>query len=350
LGLNPNHLDSHFIMAMVAHQTRAWETLESAAGHYLEILEWVTGHPEQSGYTVNNTANEGWRILLALGHSKLARGYPELAQEFFSQAISVAPNSALCHQMIAEFSLNCGSLEMAERHYRETIAKDPGRLDALLGLAKTCAAAGQVQECRDLMALLRSRDPQDTEMINEIGVSDLKSGDYESAIEVFERAVAQSPGQANLHINLALAYRKSSMTEKAIESNLNALRLNRNAQEALINLGNIYYEQGRFEEALPLFEKALDHDPTLLEVSLRLAWARLLGGNVVGCIQGCDALLKTLERPVDLLIHDLNDLAKVFLELARGFKEEGRELPSGEALEMAQQLNPGALNLEAQGH
>ncbi|MGC4115334.1 MAG: tetratricopeptide repeat protein [Myxococcales bacterium] len=70
--------------------------------------------------------------------------------------------------------------------------------------------------------------------------------------------------------------------DKAIEHYKKALVINPKFSEAMVNLGNVYLDQARYEEAIPLYEKALSDilykTPYIAENNL--GWCHFKMGNV----------------------------------------------------------------------
>ena len=86
------------------------------------------------------------------------------------------------------------------------------------------------------------------------------TGDFDSAEEAFEQAVAAEPSNARARYDLALARQNLGDPEGAIASYMRAIQLDPNLIEAYINLGNLYSELGMEEEALDAFQHALELD------------------------------------------------------------------------------------------
>lgn len=92
----------------------------------------------------------------------------------------------------------------------------------------------------------------------DMGVQALQSDDARTALVEQEKAVELDPELDLAHYALGLLYHVSyGDKEKAIAHYKRALELNPKLSEAYTNLGNVYLDQGRYDEAIPLYEKAL---------------------------------------------------------------------------------------------
>src|SRR5438105_15031201 len=88
-----------------------------------------------------------------------------------------------------------------------------------------------------------------------------QQGDYEGAVEAFEKAVEINPNDARARYNLALAQQYLGDSELAIAGYRRAIDLDPQLLDAYINLGNLYGELGMHEDSLETFQQAIDLDP-----------------------------------------------------------------------------------------
>ncbi|MCL2155625.1 MAG: tetratricopeptide repeat protein [Leptospirales bacterium] len=94
-----------------------------------------------------------------------------------------------------------------------------------------------------------------------------KRGEYDNAINFFNRAINYDPNNPEIYINLARVYREKKNYNDAIRYAEKAYSMNPNDITGLKLLGDIYYELTNWNEALKYYEQALkinNNDPTLL--------------------------------------------------------------------------------------
>jgi glycosyltransferase involved in cell wall biosynthesis/Tfp pilus assembly protein PilF len=340
LNICPYHLDCNFILAMVYHKLGDGPGFGASSEKYLNILEQLRTHPETFGYMVNNTATEDWRIHLAGGDFCLLRGENAEAARRFERALSTSPSRPKCHQAIAGLYRRRGMLSPAEDHYRQAMAAMGETPETLLGTAMLCRAQGDHRKYREAMGRLRAIETDDEEVLTELGLCDLAEGRRDSAISLFNKAIHKKPYDPNIHMHLALAYKSVGRTDKAILHFRKVLSLRDDASEAMVQLGDIYFESRQYDDAAHVYKTAIDKGSTTFQVSLRWAWCRLLEGDAEGCVTVCDDLLRALNMPRRMILNDLQDLAHVFLIISQGLKEKHETEASNESLEMAFRLNP----------
>ncbi|MDR0413612.1 MAG: tetratricopeptide repeat protein [Dysgonamonadaceae bacterium] len=123
--------------------------------------------------------------------------------------------------------------------------------------------------------------PEDSYFILNIISINITRGEFEQAVGYLQKAIARSPGDAQLYDVLGLVHENNKEIDKAIENIKKALEINPDYADALSHLGRLYYNLGiesraaadnisdiksynaamekvndYFEEAIPYFEKS----------------------------------------------------------------------------------------------
>ncbi|HVI72397.1 MAG TPA: protein kinase [Pyrinomonadaceae bacterium] len=143
----------------------------------------------------------------------------------------------------------------------------------------------------------------------------------ESAIEMFESAIALDPGFASSYAGLAEGYSamyewydgSSSWLSKAIEMNQKALALEPTSLDAKFAIANVYFHHRRFAESIRTIEEILRDNPEFYPGYLRLGMIAELSNDLEGA-------LKHYRRAADLKPYDEDPwryLAGVYLKLAK---------------------------------
>ena len=83
----------------------------------------------------------------------------------------------------------------------------------------------------------------------------MESGDYETAILKFKKAIEIDPNFAFSWDNLGVCYRKSNQYEKAIEAYKKSLEINPEGRMPLMNIAVTYNLKKEFEEAIVYYNK-----------------------------------------------------------------------------------------------
>jgi Tfp pilus assembly protein PilF len=113
------------------------------------------------------------------------------------------------------------------------------------------------------------------EAMSGLGTAHLQKGDPEKAASFFQRAIAIKPEDAAYHGNLGLAYKEAKQFGRAEEAYRLAIRLDPGDPAPRNNLATLYAIQGKKGEARIAFQDALQVDPahadTLFNFTLFLA-------------------------------------------------------------------------------
>ena len=266
------------------------------------------------------------------------------------------------HFIVASASVNLGHLKEAEEIALEALRLCPIHLDSCFILSVVYHRLRDWKQFNTfsddyykLLSMLKTDPGKFGNMVNTTaneawrihaayGEFYLEQGKYEPAVLSFKRALEKRPDDVDLNINLALAYKHLGRINEAIEHNRKALSINANALEALTNLGHLYYDLNRHEDSLQMYELAIDIEPGIVDILLRLTWIKLLQGDVDGCAAACEAMLTSLNINCNMTLTSLHDLAEVFLVIAKDLKSNNRISLYQQAIEFADRINP---NLKA---
>ena len=104
-----------------------------------------------------------------------------------------------------------------------------------------------------------------------LGFAYMANKQYEQAITALQKAVSLSPNYTDGYGLLALIHNNLGNAEEAIRYTLKAMELNPHyTWEFPYNLGRANWVLGKYEEAVPLLEDALERNPQALTPNLFL--------------------------------------------------------------------------------
>jgi tetratricopeptide (TPR) repeat protein/tRNA A-37 threonylcarbamoyl transferase component Bud32 len=149
--------------------------------------------------------------------------------------------------------------------YRAALAVRPGAVIVCNNLAFALKATGQFDEAIDCYERAIQIDARYAPAHSNLGVALNAKGKPDKAIDCFRRAIEIDPGLAHAHNNLGNALRAKGDLVKAIDHYEQAVRLAPGSPEPHYNLGLIKKAQGKMEEAIAHYEKALRIAPRLFQ-------------------------------------------------------------------------------------
>ena len=343
INVSSEHLDSYFVLTLVYHRQKNWDELMKAAHKFIVTLQLLDQSPEKFAYMVIHSANELWRIRLALADRYLNMDHEDIAQTEFQQALKNTPNPGECYKIMSDIFRNYNALDQAETYCNKAITMEENeekKAGHLLSLAKIQKAKGQENAFLNTMKQLLDIPTDDFELLLEMGNIHLREARYETAAGIYKKILKISKPNADVLINLAISCKYQGFYDRAERYYQKALDIKPDSIEAFTNLGHLYFETGDVPAAVDMYTRVLRIDSTLLDVSLRLASLYLDSGNADECIALCDLMLKTLQLPRDLILNNMKDLATIFLLISSGLEKAGKTQLTKEALQIAIKIYP----------
>jgi TolB-like protein/Flp pilus assembly protein TadD len=123
--------------------------------------------------------------------------------------------------------------------------------------------------------------------------------DPASAEKELKRALALSPGSADVYVLYSMFLAETRRLDEAIEGLKRAAELDPTGPQTYAYLGWGYYWASRFDEAIAQLKKALEMDPSNLNTQLMLIMIDALRGRFSEAVAQADKLLLTLPSPDD---------------------------------------------------
>jgi type IV pilus assembly protein PilF len=126
------------------------------------------------------------------------------------------------------------------------------------------------------------KEQQGAEIHYNLGINAQQAGDMRAALAEFETALNMDPGFPEAHNAIALLLNNAfGKPNDAVSHFQRALEIRPGYSEAKVNLGVVLSQQGRYDEAIKLFEEALNdmRYPTPYFAEGNLGWALYKKGD-----------------------------------------------------------------------
>ncbi|TAG92647.1 MAG: tetratricopeptide repeat protein [Oscillatoriales cyanobacterium] len=111
-----------------------------------------------------------------------------------------------------------------------------------------------------------------------------QQGEFQGAIECYERAIAIDANSAIAYSNLGVIKQQLGEFAEAIAHYRKALEIDPNLAEILSNLGSALADVGETEEAIAVYDRALSLNPNCAEAWINLGLAREVQGDLVEAV------------------------------------------------------------------
>jgi len=185
------------------------------------------------------------------------------------------------------------------------------------------AAAGTLSGC---VHIPTEKERQGAEAHYDLGINAQTAGDVRGALKEFEEALKLDDDFAEAHNAIAVLLHLSfDRKDEAEKHYRRALEIRPGFSEAKVNLGNLYLDQGRLDEAIGLYEQALNDMlyPTPYIAETNLGWAYFKKGNAAQALEHLRAAVTTNPqfclgyKDLGLVLDARGDLAGACTEFGR---------------------------------
>jgi tetratricopeptide (TPR) repeat protein len=263
-----------------------------------------------------------------------AEGKSSEAEDLFSRALTLAPDDAVAHAEFARFQLSRGLRRQAAYLVGQSLAIDPGCAQALVVRGQILVQRGLYGGARTVLEKALILDPDSFEAHYELGVCCFRINLFEQAAQHFEAASALRP-QSTLSLDyLGFSLEMLGEEERAERAYRDAVKANRGPffdPTLDYNFGRFLLKQGRLEESLTHFDRAVSNFPERRGPRYQRAKVHLAQGDIEKARQNAERAL-ALGKPGDVV----SDLQVYFLlasihsrlgetELAQEYAQRARE-------------------------
>nr|XP_035940559.1 protein O-mannosyl-transferase TMTC1 isoform X3 [Halichoerus grypus] len=249
---------------------------------------------------------------------------------------------------------------------QDSIKYGPEFADAYSSLASLLAEQERFKEAEEIYQAGIKNCPDSSDLHNNYGVFLVDTGSPEKAVAHYQQAITLSPSHHVAMVNLGRLYRSLGDNSVAEEWYKRALQVARKA-ELLSPLGALYYNTGRYDEALQVYREAAALQPS--QRDLRLALAQVLAvmgqtkeaekmtNHIVSEETGClecyrllsaiyskqehhDKALDAIDKALQLKPKDPKIISELFFTKGNQLREQNLLDKAFESYKAAVELNP----------
>lgn len=267
-----------------------------------------------------------------LGNLYSAEGRLDEALGEYETVLRLNPDHAEAHTSLGNVYLMKGLKDKALREYRTALKVNPDDFQTHNNLGNLYFMQGQLdQAVRQYQIALKLNPAAEQTRRNLMTAYRKQSQMGEAGGKIQGSAPGSGAGPADEHRNLANIYYSQGRLDEAVREYRAFLKLNPDSAEAHNDLGNVYYKQGRLDEALVEYQAALKLSPKSSEVHNNL-------GKIYGRQGHLDKALKEFQAAVKLN----PDFADAHNMLGNVYGLQGRMDKALKEYETALKLNPGS--------
>jgi tetratricopeptide (TPR) repeat protein len=188
-----------------------------------------------------------------------------------------------------------------------------------LSRAHQLLASGQLDEARIYLEELLRQDPDNPDLLYNLGLCYVDLGQLDQGLEILHRCLQLAPGHSHACVALGVACQKKGDLPRAKEYTMQAIAADPRNPVALKNLGAIFGKGGDSLRALYYLRQSFEIDPQDPQTVYGLAFAYMELGNIEPAQKHFQAVLE-MEAPEELRRLARNGLREIAV---RGLKARG---------------------------
>jgi tetratricopeptide (TPR) repeat protein len=214
------------------------------------------------------------------GNRKLEEGDLDGAIECYETAIAADPAHAMAHYRAALVLQHLGRHAEADEHYGSAVEVEPELADAWVDWGNLAYGLGDPAAAISRLETALEAVPDHRRALHNLATILLADGDFDSARDLFERAIAA--GNAESRLGLANAQSAAGDLETAVRSYEAIIAADRGNAVAHYQLGLALQRLGRFEAALSHYREAARLRPGFLQPLVNSAQTLMDMGDLGG--------------------------------------------------------------------
>uniref|UniRef100_A0A8C3QJL8 dolichyl-phosphate-mannose--protein mannosyltransferase n=1 Tax=Cyanoderma ruficeps TaxID=181631 RepID=A0A8C3QJL8_9PASS len=322
-------------------QNEIWLSRESLFSSGVKTLP----HNAKVHYNYANFLKDQGRNIEAIYHYKTAlKLYPRHAsalnnlgtltkdvveaKNYYRRALQLNPQHNRALFNLGNLLKSQGKKEEAVILLRDSIKYGPEFADAYSSLASLLAEQERLKEAEEVYKAGIENCPESSDLHNNYGVFLVDTGSPEKAMSHYRQAILLSPAHHVAMVNLGRLHRSLGQNKEAEVWYKRALKVSRKA-EILSPLGALYYNTGRYEEALQVYREAAALQPSNKDIRLALAQVLAMMGQT-----------KEAEKMTNHILSEDAACLECYRLLSAIYSKQELYAKALEAIEKALQLKP----------
>jgi tetratricopeptide (TPR) repeat protein len=338
-SLFEDHLDSHYMLAMIAVREKKRPIFDVHRGKYYEIKGSIEASPEAFGEIVHNTLGSAWVLDVNRGFFLMDEGLEQQADGALKNALEQCPDASAYYLMLGQIFQNRKDFSLAETHYKKALEYRPASVEALWALAGLCEQLNRPEKQVSCLENIMSLKPNVPLVRYQLGLACMQKGSFQQALAHFKAVQKAEPENTRAKINETLCLRGIGRHEEALERSLSIKTQER--EETLTLIGNVahtYEAMGQTAPAIAWFEKMADIEPADVLPPVHLSRLYLDVKQIESCISQCDRLLSLLGLENDRVLNSVGELGELFHDVGNRLQARNRHDLGEICFQVAQKL------------
>ncbi|XP_041833388.1 protein O-mannosyl-transferase TMTC1 [Melanotaenia boesemani] len=238
------------------------------------------GRHQEAIYHYNTALRLYPRHASAMNNLGTLTSIPEEAEQYYRKALDINPQHNRALFNLGNLLKSQGKQTEAEVLLKDSIHYGPHFSDAYSSLASLYAEQRRFAEANEVYLKGIENCPDSSDLHNNYGVFLVDTGEGELAVAHYQQAVRLKPAHYVAMVNLGRLLRSSNENKEAESWFKRALQVTRKV-DILTPLGALYYNTGRYQEALQVYREATSLQPDSTDIWLALAQVLAMAGQAM---------------------------------------------------------------------
>jgi serine/threonine protein kinase/tetratricopeptide (TPR) repeat protein len=278
-------------------------------------------------------AQLGWAQFKKYGFTKQQK-WLDAARESCTRALSINPNLASSHFILAELNADAGNFDQAAAEYQAALRLDPNDSEIVTQLARLYDRTNNLLLAEKTFQNARNLNLASWIAYNDLGSFYYRHAQYAQAQPLFETVTQLAPDNPLGLSNLGGVYLALGKYDDAIKVLTRAIEV-KPAPGAYSNLGTAYFHARRYQLAMEMFAKSTAMRPSDHRLWRNLAEAQAAAGQTQAALKSYATAAATTQQQLGAHPNDADLLSSGALYKAHlGDRESARE-NIGKALRLA---------------
>ncbi|HEY1806901.1 MAG TPA: tetratricopeptide repeat protein, partial [Terracidiphilus sp.] len=206
----------------------------------------------------------------------LQHGDHALAFDYARRAAQAAPNDPQLWFLLGYAARLNGRLQESADAYGKGLRITPGSVEGQSGLAQTYSLMGRTHDAERILKQIVAEDPKRKDDALLLGDLNMRSGDYQDALEWLNKAERIEPG-ARSELLLAISYQHLNQMDQANHFLELARHRDPNNPDVERSMAGYYRQSGDYREAIAALKSIHNPKP---DVTAELAYTYQLNGDL----------------------------------------------------------------------
>ncbi len=267
-------------------------------------------------------------------------GDPAAAAGEWAELLQKMPGNAEYEAQLGVTLMQQGKLPEASEHFRAALAVLPHDLNALNNLGASLLRQVQLNDAGDCFREVLRANPDHADARANLGITLAGKNDQAGAIKQFQTVLDKNPSHAGALRNLARLLVQDGRTDEAIGYYNKALAA-REDYALHLDLGQLLAARQKSDEAMKHFARAAEMAPTVAATQLTLGGALLKAGRYADAAErfqraiAIDDRLGEAHRDLGTALTKLRQTDRAIAELSRAVELDPRDYVARDRLAFA---------------